>query len=183
MQARKLSDTKATPIQLSLRIRHPVIDPETISRTLTLEPEHCFKAGDARAARTDDGRKSQHTQTYWLAPITTESRAKPLDPTFLSAIAAGGRSRNRAESAALADKVLLAAARDQTLWGIEVELLHFLRRLCQHHAFLQQIQSEGGDVALLMVLQRDSASDFTLPPSVTRMLAQLGIAIEFKFDS
>jgi hypothetical protein len=37
MQARKLSDTRATPIQLSLRIRHPAIDPETLSRTLALE--------------------------------------------------------------------------------------------------------------------------------------------------
>ena len=58
MQAQKVSDTAATAIQLSLRIRHPDIDPDGISAALGLEPEHCFRAGEPRAANRDERRYS-----------------------------------------------------------------------------------------------------------------------------
>jgi len=177
MQARNLS--RASPIQYSLRIRHPHIDPKSISTRLGLPAEHCFKAGDPRPARARGGRQAEHTQTYWLAPLTTESWGNPLDPKFLSAIAA----RNAGRETVVSAKLLQAASRDLTFWGIEAVLLYFLRRLSEQQPFLLEIQSEGGDVSILLILKRDSAADFTLPPSVARMLAQLGIAIEFIFDS
>jgi hypothetical protein len=33
---------------ISLRIRHPSIEPHTITKTLGIEPQHIWKAGDAR---------------------------------------------------------------------------------------------------------------------------------------
>ena len=145
MQARKAPESAATRIQLSLRIRHPAIDPEEISSSLELKPEHCFKAGAPRRTGAAGRMTGQHTQTYWLAPISAES--DPIEPTF------------------------------------EGLLLHFLHRLNASHAFLQRIQSDGGDVSVIMVIERESASDFTLPVSVARLLVQLGISIEFNFDS
>jgi len=55
MEAQKIP--KATPqaYQLSLRIRHPSMDPADISRALNIEAEHSFRAGDSRVRRSATG--------------------------------------------------------------------------------------------------------------------------------
>jgi hypothetical protein len=162
MQARKQSEPAATSVQLSLRIRHPDIDPGEISTSLGLTPEHCFKAGDSRSARAGSRITGHHTQTYWLAPVTAESWPDPIEPTFLDVQAATKNLRSR---------------------SVEALLLHFLQRLTAKQPFLQRIQTEGGDVSLIMVIERESAGDFALPITLARLLVQLGISIEFNFDS
>jgi hypothetical protein len=179
MEAQKISEPASTPIQLSLRIRHPAIDPVEISTSLGLEPEHCFKAGDSRSARARGRSAGRHTQTYWLAPVTAESWPDPIEPAFLAAIVARGPERNFAVTA----QDLQAATRDLRSRSVEVLLLHFLQRLNAHHSFLQRIQSEGGDVSLIIVMERESAADFTLPVALARLMVQLGVSIEVKFDS
>jgi hypothetical protein len=177
MEARERSEAKVTPIQLSLRIRHPAIDPEEISGALELVPEHCFKAGDSRTPRAAGHDAGHHTQTYWLAPVTGEPWSDPIEPAFLAAIAARDPGRN----VALTQEDWRQAGQDLRARSVEVVLLHFLRRLCARNTFLQRVQSEGGEVALIMLIERDSTADFTLPLSVTRLLVQLGISIEFRF--
>jgi hypothetical protein len=167
MAARKRPETAPTPVQLSLRIRHPSIDPTKITAALGLEPEHCFKAGDARAARSAGGSAGRHTQTYWLGEISPDLWADPI----FAAIPAMSAER------------MQAAAREMQSRGVDAVLLHFLQRLSARHAFLQTIQNGGGDVSLILGLERESAPDFTLPLSVARLLVQLGISIEFRFDS
>jgi hypothetical protein len=179
MQARKAPEPVPTSIQMSLRIRHPAIDPVEISTSLGLEPEHCFKAGDSRSGRAKGGIAGRHTQTYWLAPVTAESWADPIEPSFLEAIAARRPELNFAGSA----QSLQAAAKNLRYRSVEALLLHFLQRLKSSHSFLKRIQTDGGDIALIMVVERESAADFTLPVTLTRLLVQLGIFIEFKFDS
>jgi hypothetical protein len=179
MEARKLSEPAATPIQLSLRIRHPAIDPVEISRSLEIEAEYCFKAGEARRSGVRGRVAGQHSQTYWLAPITSESWADPIEPQFLAAIAAKNVDLDAAASA----EEWQAAARNLRSRSVEGLLLHFLTRLNARHSFLQGIQAGGGDVALIMVIERESAADFTLPVTLTRLFVQLGISIEIKFDS
>jgi hypothetical protein len=179
MQARKVSEPAATPIQLSLRIRHPDVDPEEISTSLGLTPEHCFKAGDSRSARAGSRSSARHTQTYWLAPITAEALPDLLEPTFLAAIAA----RNLDRSIAVTAQDVEEATRKVRYRNVEALLLHFLQRLVAQQSFLQKIQAGGGDVSLIMVIDRESAGDFTLPVALARLLVQLGISIEFNFDS
>lgn len=179
MQARKQSEPAATPIQLSLRIRHPDIDPEEISTSLALTPEHCFKAGDSRSARAGSRTTGHHSQTYWLAPVAPEALPDPLEPTFLAAIAA----RNLDPSVTVTAQDLQEATRKVRFRSVETLLLFFLQRLVAKQAFLQKIQAEGGDVSLIMVIDRESAGDFTLPVTLARLLVQLGISIEFNFDS
>jgi hypothetical protein len=179
MEAREVSEPAPTPIQMSLRIRHPAIDPAEISKALGLEPEHCFKAGDTRSARAKSGHAGRHTQTYWLAPVTAEAWPDPIEPAFLAAIVARGPKPNYAVST----QDLQATTRDLRSRSVEGLLLHFLQRLNAHHSFLQRIQAEGGDVSLIMVVERESAADFTLPVMLIRLFVQLGISIEFKFDS
>jgi hypothetical protein len=140
---------------------------------LGLVPEHCFKAGDSRGPRA----AGHHTQTYWLAPVPSESWPDPIEPAFLAEIAARRLDRNVTASA----EDWLEAAQSLRARSVEVVLLHFLTRLSVRHAFLQQVQSEAGDVSLIMLIEHESATDFTLPLAVARLLVQLGISIEFRF--
>jgi hypothetical protein len=164
-----MSEESIPAVQLSLRIRHPVIDPQEISTAIGVKPEHCFKAGAPRTDPARGGRRGLHTQTYWLAPITPESWPEPIiDTSFLSVIAA----RYPGEP-----------AQDLRAGSIETILFYGLHRLTNRHAFLERIQSEGGDVSLVLGLEQGSASDFTLPVAILRLLGKLGITLEFKFDS
>lgn len=52
MAAPKLATRQPLPFQLSLRIRHPSIDPEEISKGLGIEPEHTFRAGQPRHSKS-----------------------------------------------------------------------------------------------------------------------------------
>ena len=48
MAATKLATFQSLPFQLSLRIKHPSMDPANISKELGIEPEHSFRAGQSR---------------------------------------------------------------------------------------------------------------------------------------
>jgi hypothetical protein len=168
MAARKQPEAAPTPIQLSLRIRHPSIDPKRITESLGMEPEHCFKAGDPRSPRAGGGTAAgRHTETYWLGGISPDLWADPI----FAAIPATSAER------------MQTVAREMRARGVDAVLLLFLQRLVARHSFLQTLQSSGGDVSLILGLERESAADFTLPVSVARLLVQLGISIEFRFDS
>ena len=116
---------------------------------------------------------------YWLAPISPESWPDPIGPEFLAAIA----EKHPARQGAVSAEALQAVSTELRSRGIEAVLFLFLQRLNAHLPFLQKIQAEGGDVALILVIERESAADFTLPVGVARLLVQLGISIEFNFDS
>jgi len=102
-----------------------------------------------------------------------------MEPTFLAAIA----QKSPLRKGTVSTEVLQTAARNLRTRGIEGVLLLFLQRLNAQHSFLQKLQAEGGDVALILVIVRESADDFTLPVGVARLLVQLGISVEFNFDS
>jgi hypothetical protein len=180
MGVSQMSEEQIGPVQLSLRIRHPAMDPGEISTAIGVEPEHCFKAGDARTSSSQGRRAGLHSQSYWLAPITAESWAEPdPDPAFLSVIAGRYSGHNLATS----EEHLRQAAQSLRSRSVEANLFYCLQRLNTRHAFLERIQSEGGDVSLLLGLAHDSATDFTLPVAMSRLLVKLGISLEFKFEA
>jgi hypothetical protein len=174
MEARQLSEESATPIQLSLRIRHPAVDPQEISAAIGVEPEHCFKAGDPA-----EGRKGRHTQTYWWAPISPKSWPDPIDPSFMSTVAA----RYSGHNLAVTEENLRKAAQNLRGRSVETMLFYVLQRLNTRQAFVQRIQSDGGDISLVLGVAPSTAADFTLPVGMMRLLVKLGITLEFKFDS
>jgi hypothetical protein len=178
MEARQVSEESIGPVRLSLRIRHPTMDPDEISTAIGVEPEHCFKAGDPRTGSAKERRTGRHSQSYWLAPVTAESWAEPIDPAFLSAIAARYPGHDLSVSA----ENLREATRNLRSRSVEAILFSCLQRLNTRQAFLQRIQSDGGDVALLLGLAHDSAADFTLPLAMSRLIVKLGISLEFKFE-
>jgi hypothetical protein len=173
MEARQLSNEAVPQVQVSLRVRHPTIDPDEISAAVGVKPEHCFKSGEPAL-----GRRGLHTQTYWLAHIAPGSWPEPVDQSFLETIAARHPGRSAIASAEGFRK-MTQSARTRS---VEIMLFYGLQRLNARHAFLERIQSDGGDVSLLLSVEHGSAADFMLPAAVSRLLVKLGITLEFKFD-
>ena len=46
---------------ISLRIRHPSVEPHTITETLGIEPQHTWKAGDARRSPAGEALAGKQT--------------------------------------------------------------------------------------------------------------------------
>jgi hypothetical protein len=54
---------------VSLRVRHPTVDPAILTDTLKLEPAHSWKAGDARQSQSGEAVTGQYRDSYWSAPL------------------------------------------------------------------------------------------------------------------
>jgi hypothetical protein len=146
MEARRAPQPPSYPFQLSLRIRHPSIDPDSISRELQLDPEHSFRAGDPRDSSRGVAVATVHAESYWLATI---------DPSTLP----------HAFSVNELDHIL-------TLWTAS---------LARRHAeFFRRLQSEGGEVRLIVALSARKARGFTLTPNASKALSELRIPVDFE---
>jgi hypothetical protein len=55
---------------LSLRIRHPGIDPAEISSALGIEPQHTWKAGEPRRGPADEALAGTYRESYWMGRLT-----------------------------------------------------------------------------------------------------------------
>ena len=175
MEARNLLREHARPFELTLRIRHPSIDPDEISRELQLEPEHSFRAGEPRESSSGIAAAAVHAESYWLAA---------LDPNSFSVGALAGfdfPKRSRFGPSASESKDGPRAMLTNSL-GLALTLgtIHFLRG---HADFVRRVQSEGGEVALIVELPSESAHSFTLTPQVTKVLSELGVAVDFEFTN
>jgi hypothetical protein len=59
---------------MSLRIRHPGIDPALITQTLGLEPEHCWRAGDDRKSSAGDSLNGRYRESYWVCGLVPDPK-------------------------------------------------------------------------------------------------------------
>ena len=57
--------------KLSLRLRHPDIDPETITHRVGLTPNRSWKAGETRQTARGGELKGTYDSTYWSATLLT----------------------------------------------------------------------------------------------------------------
>jgi hypothetical protein len=164
MEATKLHPTDPEPFQLSLRIRHPSLDPQELSREFNIEAAHCFRAGDPRASRS--GIASVHPESYWLGALHTASW--PVEAT--------------------APEVLHLLADQQRIGVVAMRSLGWLlslstRFFSAHASTLRRIGAEGGQVTLLVTAPAGGVSGFSLAPAVSRVFGELGIALEFEFSA
>jgi hypothetical protein len=174
MEARDISRSRVAPFEISLRIRHPSIDPDRISRELRLQPEHCFKAGEPRESSSGSPLTSVHAESYWLASLDTVTAATSLSGG-ISAI--GGVSEERAR---IARDKWHAATQMSLSDMLDASVIPFLR---PHAEFIRRLQAEEGQMSLLIELSTQALSGFTLSPQFTRVLSDLGISVEFDFVS
>jgi hypothetical protein len=54
---------------MSLRIRHPEIDPAVITRTLGLQPQHTWRAGDERKSSAGDALIGNYRESFWVCGL------------------------------------------------------------------------------------------------------------------
>jgi hypothetical protein len=147
------------PFQLSLRIRHPSIDPESITRELQIEPEHSFKAGQPREAARSLAVTPVYVESYWLAT---------LDPATLlpgSALAPDISPLTHAIAFSVLDTALTILTNS------------VLRR---HAEFFRRMESEGGEVRLIVAVSARKTRGFTLTPHLSRALSELRIPVDFE---
>jgi len=167
MEARKLSKLRAPPFQLSLRIRHPSLDPEEISRQLRMQPAHSFRAGDPRPSRSGLAPPSVHIESYWLAALN------PAEwPTPDSGPADDPLGKIAREHLGVLNRSL----------GLSLSM-SAVRFFSRHAELLRGIRADGGQVSLLVTISTAEASSFSLVPEVARVFSELGIALEFEFAS
>jgi hypothetical protein len=57
---------------ISLRIRHPSIDPTRITRTLGVEPQHTWQAGAPRRGPAGEALERVHHESYWMGRLMEE---------------------------------------------------------------------------------------------------------------
>jgi hypothetical protein len=152
MEAKKLSKSQPLAFQVSLRIRHPTMDPESISRELAIEAEHSFRAGEPRRSRSGLAPASTHAETYWLAPL--------IPAPWLADI----------------EKHVDVAATESL--GLALSLC--ASRFRASHGALRRIRSEGGQATLLVALSAAAVGGFSITPEVSRIFSELGITIEFE---
>jgi hypothetical protein len=57
---------------ISLRIRHPSLDPQRVTQTLRIEPQHTWKAGDRRRAPAGGELKGVYRESYWMGRLMDE---------------------------------------------------------------------------------------------------------------
>lgn len=164
MEATKLHQSDSEPFQLSLRIRHPSIDPEELSREFSIEAAHCFRAGEPRASRS--GIASVHPESYWLGALNTANW--PGDVSVPNV---------RRQSAAQ-ERLGVVATRSLG-WALSLSTRFF----SAHAETLRRIGAEGGQVSLLVTAPPGEVSGFSLAPAVSRVFSDLGIALEFEFTS
>ena len=57
---------------VSLRIRHPAVDPATITAALGIEPQHAWRAGHPRCDPAGAEIGGAHYDSYWMARLMDE---------------------------------------------------------------------------------------------------------------
>jgi hypothetical protein len=158
MEARRATPQPSYPFQLSLRIRHPSIDPEQVSRQLGFDADHSFRAGDPR----EGGRSSValvHAESYWLGTLDplTMMPGTPFDPKI--------SPQTHVAAFGMLDSALIVVTSG------------LLRR---HAEFFRQLQQEGGEVRLIVALSARKARGFTLTPQLGRALSDLRIPVDIE---
>src|SRR5277367_6492176 len=164
MEASKLTKQQLPPFELSLRIRHPSMDPAELSRELALEAEHSFRAGEPRRSRGDATSASVYGESYWLG--TLDPTSWPADAWF-----------SVHADLDFAVRELRKSATRSLGWALSFSARRFLRA----KALFERIRSEGGQVTVL-VTRSSALESFTMPPEVSRMFGDLGITLEFDLN-
>ena len=67
---------------LSLRIRHPAIDPAEITRALAIEPQHTWKAGEPRRSPADETLAGTYRESYWMGRLIESPQLSSTAPTL-----------------------------------------------------------------------------------------------------
>ena len=126
---------------VSVRIRHPSIDPDEITSALGLEPQHSWQAGEARRTAQGLPLEGSYRETYWTAEF------RELDAGLRGVVAT------------------------------ETVLLQAVVQLRRSQPFLARLQSDGGNVELVVQVLSSSEFRFALSPELLSMISRIGVSL------
>ncbi|HVF15892.1 MAG TPA: hypothetical protein VNA21_03245 [Steroidobacteraceae bacterium] len=159
MTASARQTQSAAPARIHLRIKHPDLDPEEITQTLSMSPEHTLEAGRS-------GSSALHADCYWIAPLHFAMLDEP---------GGGGASRQSiSRDASIAQVSALQMMPHESIVGFA------LRQLQSHQSFFQRIHDEGGTATLLITT--DNPGSMTIEPALARKLADMSLALELDWS-
>jgi hypothetical protein len=164
MKNQQRSKSVAPAFQLSLRVRHPSLNPADLSREFQVPADHSFRAGDPRPAGAGHSSTSVHTESYWLGTLDPG----PWHPDI---------SFPENQPLQLAATHLRTLAANSLGWALALAATQFFHR---HAELLRRLHAEGGETSLLVALSPGEVGGFGLSPEVSRILGELGIALEFE---
>ena len=145
---------------ITLRIRHPDIDPHEISRQLGIEPQHAWRAGEQRQLETGEPTAGVYRETVWIGLLPQV----PLDSL------ASRRDAPAVGSEPVRDALPLA-------------LLHVTAmKMKRATAFWQRLAEQGGTVECLLQIERGERCQLDLSPALLAALAELRIALSVEIE-
>jgi hypothetical protein len=164
MAATKLATRPTPPFNLSMRIKHPSMDPADISKALGIESAHSFRAGQPRHSKSGLEIAAVHTDSYWLAPLDPSSwfGNVPFEPL---------------PNVAISQIVIDSAVARNLTWALGLCAVRFDKA---YRAFLDTIRSEGGEISLLVTISPTGVSSFSFLPQISRIFGELGVTLEFE---
>ena len=199
MQVSKRSSAQATPYQLSLHVRHPSVDPEEISRELSLDAAESFRAGEPRRSRSGVAATAVHPETYWVAVLDPMVWSAPATVARRLTRIAGSEAHARKGSEVaqqflatlLPQEAKVLRARfgleegETTLlgslgWGI-VLVCHCMA--VRHGRFLAQLREQGGSLTLLAAVQPEALMGLRITPEMGRQLHDLGLTVKIELSN
>jgi hypothetical protein len=151
-------------------VRHPNIDPERITQTLRLQPDHAWARGEARTSESGGVVGGNRHETYWSATLTQPflDKLQHMDAPFPIS----------ATRTADPDKIVaLALAGVDVSTVINTQLLQWRRE----RDFIRQLSAEG-DVTLVIEIAADAGTTIKFDPALLRQLTDLGLRLEFGFE-
>jgi hypothetical protein len=151
---------EAPSFTISLHIKHPTIDPELITQTLGMTPDHAWACGEPK--RSASASQGVRRNSFWCT-------------TLLPAPAGAGFADLVKESAKLQRAVEMANRDFGAALGVRLLLLR------RHQEFIQRLVEEGGELSLVVELQISELSGFKMDPTLTRQLGAMGVTLEFQF--
>lgn len=159
MTASARQSAASTPARIHLRIKHPKLDPEEITKVLSITPEHTLAPGRSASS-------TLHADCYWIAPL----HFAMLDEPWLGSAAPQGRLRD----ASLAQVAALQMMPHESIVAFA------LRQLQSHQRFFQRVHEEGGTATLLITTEKPGS--VTVQPALARKLADMGLTLELDWS-
>jgi uncharacterized protein DUF4279 len=152
------------PAQFSvtLRLRHPEIDPAEISRRLGIEPQHTWRAGDPRRLESGEIGEGVYRETYWVGLL-------PLAQTI--EMLSGRRDPHAVGTPPLEEAAAQGA------------LFLTLLKMKRSAAFWKVFAEQGGSVHCLLQVHCRDRFQFEMSPALLAICVELKVSLSIDVDT
>lgn len=152
----------AADFSITLRLRHPHIDPTELTNHLGIEPQHSWRAGEPRRLETGELDRGVYRETYWVgllqaAPDIDEWSVR-LDPRPAGTPAIGEVAPQTA-------------------------LFFTLLKMKRASAFWRTFTAQGGSIHCLLQVHRPERFQLDFPPALFAIFVDLKIGLSIEVDS